>query len=304
MKAKVLMKLVTKDGKERIRDLTMLRKNLDKEGGEQRYFIYFYKPPDVKDMTFMVWKYPGKDDDRWLFIPAINLVKRIAANDKRSSFVGSDFSYEDVSGRGAEEDNHSILKEEAFNGKDTYVIKSVPKDEGSVDYSYKVSWIDKESFIPLKEEYYDKRGELYKVFTADELRTLPKKPSPEVDTLIKVVGLLFFFLSSSVLALDVSLHGVDISLGGFLQGNYTPRIVDGNDFILAEERFQLKLEASYYGVSIFTKTDVFYDAVGNEVGFDIREAYLDYFSKLWDVRVGRQIITWGVGDLRDVRLSI
>jgi len=65
-----------------------------------------------------------------------------------------------------------------------------------------------------------------------------------VDTLIKAVGLLFFFLSSSVLALDVSLHGVDISLGGFLQGNYTPRIVDGNDFILAEERFQLKLEAS------------------------------------------------------------
>jgi len=118
-----------------------------------------------------------------------------------------------------------------------------------------------------------------------------------VDTLIKVVGLLFFFLSSSVLALDVSLHGVDISLGGFLQGNYTPRIVDGNDFILAEERFQLKLEASYSGVSIFTKTDVFYDAVGNEVGFDIREAYLDYVSKLWDVRVGRQIITWGVGDL-------
>lgn len=118
-----------------------------------------------------------------------------------------------------------------------------------------------------------------------------------MDTLIKAVGLLFLFLSSSVLALDVSIHGVDISLGGFLQGNYTPRIVDGNDFILAEERFQLKLEASYSGVSIFTKTDVFYDAVGNEVGFDIREAYLDYFSKLWDVRVGRQIITWGVGDL-------
>src|SRR3990170_7882178 len=128
MLARVLMKLITKDGKERIRDLTMLRKNLDK-GGEQRYFIYFHTPPDVKDMTFMVWKYPGKDDDRWLFIPAIKLVKRIAANDKRSSFVGSDFSYEDVSGRDAEEDNHSILKEEVFNGKDTYVIKSVPEDE-------------------------------------------------------------------------------------------------------------------------------------------------------------------------------
>jgi len=123
MKARVLMKLITKDGKERIRDLTMLRKNSGK-GGEQRYFIYFHKPPDVKDMTFMVWKYPGKDDDRWLFIPAIKLVKRIAANDKGSSFVGSDFSYEDVSGRNVEEDNYSLLKEEMFNGKDTYTIKS------------------------------------------------------------------------------------------------------------------------------------------------------------------------------------
>jgi len=185
MKARVLMKLITKDGRERIRDFTMLRKNLDK-GGEQRYFIYFYKPPDVKDMTFMVWKYPGKDDDRWLFIPAIKLVKRIAASDKRSSFVGSDFSFEDVSGRDAEEDNHSLLKEEMFNGKDTYVIKSVPKNEGSADYSYKVSWIDKESLIPLKEEYYDKRGELYKVFTADVVKEIQDFPTVTKRTMKNV----------------------------------------------------------------------------------------------------------------------
>ena len=185
MLARVLMKLITKDGKERIRDLTMLRKNLDK-GGEQRYFIYFHTPPDVKDMTFMVWKYPGKDDDRWLFIPAIKLVKRIAASDKRSSFVGSDFSFEDVSGRDAEEDNHSLLKEEMFNGKNTYVIKSVPKNEGSADYSYKVSWIDKESFIPLKEEYYDKRGELYKVFTADVVKEIQDFPTVTKRTMKNV----------------------------------------------------------------------------------------------------------------------
>lgn len=185
MRTKVLMKFITKDGKERIRDLTMLRKNLDK-GGEQRYFMYFHKPPDVKDMTFMVWKYPGKDDDRWLFIPAIKLVKRIAASDKRSSFVGSDFSYEDVSGRDVEEDNHFLLKEEMINGKDTYVIKSVPKDEGSTDYSYKISWIDKKSFIPLKEEYYDKRGDRYKVFTADEVKEIQGFPTVTKRTMKNV----------------------------------------------------------------------------------------------------------------------
>ena len=94
MKAKVRMRLVSKEGSERIREMTMLRKNLP-EGGQQRFFIYFHSPADVRDMTFMVWKHPPRDAERWLFIPSIKLVRRIAANDKRSSFVGSDFSYEE-----------------------------------------------------------------------------------------------------------------------------------------------------------------------------------------------------------------
>src|SRR3989304_2108276 len=97
-KARVVMKLINKDGQERVRELTMLRKNLGEPGGEQKYFMYFFQPADVKDMTFMTYKYPAKDDDRWLFIPALNMVKRIAAQAKRSSFVGSDFTYEDVPG--------------------------------------------------------------------------------------------------------------------------------------------------------------------------------------------------------------
>ena len=169
MRAKVLMRLIRKEGSERIRELTMLRKDL-KGGAEQNYFIYFHQPADVRGMTCDVEKYPQRDDDRWLFIPAINLVKRIAANDKRSSFVGSDFSYEDVSGREVEEDNHTLLREERLDGKEVYVVKSVPKDERSADFSYKLSWIDKGSFVLWKEEYYDKRGDLYRVFTADEVK--------------------------------------------------------------------------------------------------------------------------------------
>ena len=92
-KARVVMKLINKDGQERVRELTMLRKNMGEAGGEQKYFMYFFQPSDVKDMTFMINKYPAKDDDRWMFIPAISMVKRIAAQDKRSSFVGSDFTY-------------------------------------------------------------------------------------------------------------------------------------------------------------------------------------------------------------------
>ncbi len=173
-KARVVMKLITRKGRERVREMTMLRKNYS--DGKQKYFIYFFKPSDVRDMTFMVHKYPGRDDDRWLFVPAIKMVRRIAAEDKASSFVGSDFTYEDVSGRDPEDDAHEILREEALNGRDCYVIKSTPR-AGDMDYSYKLSWIDKENFLPLREEYYDRRSELYRVFTADEVTAVGGFPT-------------------------------------------------------------------------------------------------------------------------------
>ncbi len=169
MRTKVRMRLVTKEGSERLREMTMLRKNLP-EGGQQRYFIYFHSPADVRGMTFMVWKHPPRDAERWLFLPALDMVRRIAANDKRSSFVGSDFSYEDISGREVGEDTHTLVREEALNNRPVLVIRSVPKDERSVDFSYRLAWIDKDNFVLWREEYYDKRNELYKVFTADEVK--------------------------------------------------------------------------------------------------------------------------------------
>lgn len=169
LKVRILMKLIDKEGQERIRELTMLRKDYQ-DGGDQKYFMYFHQPADVKDTTFMVYKYPDRDDDRWFFIPAISLVKRIAANDKYSSFVGSDFTYEDVSGRKPEEDTHTLLRKEAWNGKDCYVIESVPK--GASEYIKRISWIDTTNFLPLKEEFYDKQNELYRQFEAQEIKSI------------------------------------------------------------------------------------------------------------------------------------
>lgn len=175
-KTRVVMKLINKDGQERVRELTMLRKNAGVPGGDQKYFMYFFQPADVKDMTFMIHKYPARDDDRWMFIPAINMVKRIAAQDKRSSFVGSDFTYEDVSGRDIEDDNHVIEREEKVGGRDCYLVKSTPKGTDA-DFGYKFTWVDKANFLPLKEEQYDRRGARYKQFTADEVAEVKGQPT-------------------------------------------------------------------------------------------------------------------------------
>ncbi|MBI2528160.1 MAG: outer membrane lipoprotein-sorting protein [Candidatus Rokubacteria bacterium] len=187
MRARVTMRLVSKDGGERIRELTLTRRTL-KEGGEQRYFVVFHRPPDVRDLAFLVWKYAGRDDDRWLYIPALKLVRRIAASDKHTSFVGSDFSYEDVSGREPEEDAHKRLREEKVGERVAHVVESVPRDPGSADFTRKVSWIDVATGLPLKEEYYDRRGELARVFSGEELKeaqgfwTVTKRVMKNVQT--------------------------------------------------------------------------------------------------------------------------
>ena len=169
MKTKVVMDLITDSGNRRTRVLTMLRKN-DARSKNQKYFMYFHEPGDVRGTAFLVWKYSDRDDDRWIFIPAVNMIRRVAAKDSRSSFVGSDFSYEDVSGRDLGDDTHTMLREEKLGEADCYVIESVPK--AGADYIKKLRWIDKKTFHPLKEEYYDAQNQLARVFTADKVEVL------------------------------------------------------------------------------------------------------------------------------------
>lgn len=170
MIARVTMELIDADGGTRTRVMSMVRRD-EADGGDQKYFIYFHEPGDVRRVTFMVWKYPGREDDRWIFVPAVDLVRRIAADDKRSSFVGSDFTYEDVSGRDVGAGGHRLLRQEELDGRLCYVVESLPREE--VEYVERVSWIDVETYLPIREEYTDAQGEVYRVFTADRIETIP-----------------------------------------------------------------------------------------------------------------------------------
>ena len=169
MVARVRMTLISKEGRTRERELTLLRK--DYANGEQRYYMYFHRPSDVRGTAFMVRAYPERDDDRWIYVPAINLVRRIAAQDARSSFVGSDFNYEDVSGRDVSADEHRLLREDTLDGRRAYVIESRPVR--AAEYARKLSWIDRATGLPLREEYYDVQEALYRVYTSDEIQEVP-----------------------------------------------------------------------------------------------------------------------------------
>jgi len=170
--AKVNMVITDAQGRTRQRQLTILRMDIQ-EGGDQKYYVYFHKPTDVKDMTYIVWKHMDKDDDRWLYLPAMDLVRRIASSDKRSSFVGSTFLYEDISGRSINLDIHELVSTNA----DFYIIKNTPKDANTVEFSYYTVKIDKNNFIPMKAEYFDKTGKLYRTIEALEVKEIQGYPT-------------------------------------------------------------------------------------------------------------------------------
>lgn len=160
-KTDVTMTIKDSQGRVREREFVMMRRDVE-DGGEQQFYVYFKKPSDVRKMVFMVHKNVGKDDDRWLYLPALDLVKRVAASDKRTSFVGSHFFYEDVSGRSIHEDIHELIEVT----DDSYVIKNTPKDPAGVEFSSYTMWIDRKTFMPMKAEYLDKTGKKYRVVEA------------------------------------------------------------------------------------------------------------------------------------------
>jgi len=170
--ADVAMTITDSQGRVRNREFRILRYDVQ-EGGEQKFYVYFNKPADVAKMVFMVWKHPGTDDDRWLYLPALDLVRRIAASDKRSSFVGSHFVYEDVSGRSIAEDTHELVEETGT----AYVLRNVPKDPQGVEFASYNVWIDKSNFLPVRAEYYNGSGEIIRTVEALEVREIQGYPT-------------------------------------------------------------------------------------------------------------------------------
>lgn len=171
-KSTVKMTITDSQGRERNREFVILRKDL-KDGGRQLFYVYFKKPSDVRKMVFMVHKNVGTDDNRWMYLPDLDLTKRIAASDKRTSFVGSNFMYEDVSGRNLSEDTRELV-----GSNDThYLIKNTPKKPDDVKFSSYTVQVDKETFLPVKAVYLNKDGKEYRIVEATKVKEINGIPT-------------------------------------------------------------------------------------------------------------------------------
>lgn len=161
MTSNMKMNLVDKAGKIRSRGMKTYRMSDDKQ------IMWFLDPADVKGSSFLRMSYDDRDDDMWIYLPAFGKVRRIVSNAKTGTFMGSDFTYEDMGDRNLNDYNYKLSKQEKVNGKDCWVVESTPKSGVTTDYSKIISWIWQDEFTDIKEEYYDKKGNLKKVKTTE-----------------------------------------------------------------------------------------------------------------------------------------
>ncbi|MDR1108751.1 MAG: outer membrane lipoprotein-sorting protein [Spirochaetaceae bacterium] len=154
-----------------------------------RTLVVFQRPASAANTRFLTMENPGKDDDRWIFLPALGKVRRIAASEGSGSFMGTDFSYDDISSadRDTELDTHVLLREESLNGHVCSVIESTPKNR-SYQYSKMVQWIDQSSLIAYKIALYDRRGTLVKELEILDAKEIQGRLSPMVTRMTTIAA--------------------------------------------------------------------------------------------------------------------
>jgi hypothetical protein len=181
-RSEVRMIISDAQGRQQRRQFTVLRRDVE-DSGDQQFLVVFSRPSDVRNTVFLVDKHIDREDDRWLYLPGLDLVKRISAGDQRTSFVGAHYFYEDVSGRSPADDSHELIE----TNDDYYVLKHLPKSGQNVEFTSYVTWIDRTSFLPMKIEYENARGDLYRrveVLKVEEIGGHPTVTASRVSDLL------------------------------------------------------------------------------------------------------------------------
>jgi hypothetical protein len=138
-------------------------------GADDQLLVYFTAPTYAAGVTLSMTIKPYQDDDRWLYFPESASVRRVTASDEHSNFMGTDFTYYDLSEREPDEENHTLLRVEELKGAVCYVVETTPKEKNLPPnaYSRKITWVDKDRFIKLRIQYHNMAGKFFKQYDAD-----------------------------------------------------------------------------------------------------------------------------------------
>jgi outer membrane lipoprotein-sorting protein len=170
------MTIIDSRGRERVRKIATVSKLFD-NGETEKRLIRFLSPADVKGTGLLTFDYENKDDDMWLFMPALRKTRRIVSTEKAKNFMGSEFTYADMTPPILDDFSYAILGEEDVTGTLCWKIEMTPVDDDVADengFSKRITFIAKQDFVIRKAIYYDLDGELHKELAVENVK--------EVDT--------------------------------------------------------------------------------------------------------------------------
>jgi hypothetical protein len=171
--------LIISDGKgnRRVRKFSTAQKKISAKN-MTKTVMRFLEPADVKGTGILTYEYEDRDNDMWLYMPALRKIRRIVSSEKTKSFMGSEFTNSDITRPKINDYAYTLLGSEAVGGVECWTIEMVPVSREIVaeyGYSKRTGWIGKADFVSRKYEYYDLDGELLKVMTTEKVKLLDRK---------------------------------------------------------------------------------------------------------------------------------
>jgi Outer membrane lipoprotein-sorting protein len=168
------MLLFDKRGGQRVRKLRGYGRDV---GEDEQSIMFFLSPADVERTGFLTYDFddPARDDDQWLYLPALSRTKRIASADKSGSFMGSDFSYADMTERPLDHYRHTLMKETEVEGHPVWQIEAVPiteHEQEETGYTKSVLFVRKDNFVVIRSVSWVKKGSRLKYFDVKKLEQI------------------------------------------------------------------------------------------------------------------------------------
>jgi len=166
--------IIDSQGRERVRKIAQVSKLTD-NGNTEKKLVRFLEPADVKGTGLLTFDYEEKDDDMWLYMPALRKTRRIVSSEKSNSFMGSEFTYADMTPPSLDDFNYEKLESETLDSEPCYVVNIIAKNDDIADengFHRRVVWISKEDFVIRKAVYYDYNDEKYKMLTVKDIKEL------------------------------------------------------------------------------------------------------------------------------------
>lgn len=169
------LKIIDQKGRERVRTTSMASKDF---GTTEKRIIRFIEPADVKGTGILIFDHETKNDDMWLYMPAIRKTRRIVSSDKSKNFMGSEFSNADMTAPNKTDFNYQLLEDETVNGEMCWKIEASPINDEIADdnnLSRKIIFIAKKDYMQRKAIYYNYDEELWKTLTINKVELVDKE---------------------------------------------------------------------------------------------------------------------------------